>query len=197
MDVLEVIKTRRTVCLFKQRSLASEQIMTILDAGRWAPSGKNRQSWEFIIRRNEKTRQKICELFLRYFYKFYESRPENDPWRIRVKNKLDLVKKFYRNAQVFVAVLGNTAAETYIQDTSAAIENITLAAWTLGIGTAWLGMLPEKEIHNLLDIPKEFKLMACVPFGYPEEIPDRPSRKKFEEIVHYERYGQKNPPDIS
>lgn len=82
--------------------------------------------------------------------------------------------------------------ETYVQDTSAAVENMTLVAWSLGIGTARLDMLPEKEIRILLDILDGFKLMACMPFGYPKEISDRKPRKKIKDIVHYEKYGQKH-----
>lgn len=195
MDVLEAIKTRRTVRFFKPKPLSDEQIRTILDAGRLAPSGKNRQPWEFIVIKNKETRQKICELFLQYFCNFCESLPENDPLRVRVQSKLNSIRRFYRNAPIFIAILGNRTIETYMQDVSAAIENMTLAAWGLSIGTAWLYMLPERETCHLLGIPKKFKLIVCMPFGHPEEAPSPPPRKRLEKITHYERYGQKNPSD--
>jgi nitroreductase len=196
VDVIKAIKTRRTIRKFRSTSISDETVKTIIDAARWAPSGGNSQPWKFIIIRNQLTINKIRELFLISFQKYYFNLPKDDPRHEKAKKIIPKVKDFYKNAPVFIAVFVEWKRYTpfpgdTIGDAFAAIENMMLAAWALGLGSAWLNMLPEQEIKNLLEVPSELRFVACIPIGYPEELPVPPPRKPIEEITHYEKYGIK------
>jgi nitroreductase len=61
----------------------------------------------------------------------------------------------------------------------------------MGLGSAWLDTLPEREIKQLLHVPRRLKFVACIPVGYPAQTLTPPPRKPLEEIIHYEKYGEK------
>jgi len=194
MDALENILTRRTVRKFKSTLVSDEQIKTILDAARWAPSAGNLQPWKFVIIRDPKTIKRIRDMFQSYVKVSHLTLPEGHPYRIAREEKLrkGMYDDYYLGATVFIAVFVDpTERDSPIQDGSAAIENMMLAAWSLGLGSAWLNTLPDGEIKQLLEVPKKLKFMACIPIGYPLETPAPPPRKSLEELVHYEKYGLK------
>lgn len=120
--------------------------------------------------------------------------PKDHPYRIAREEKLrkGLYKDYYSGATVFIAVFVDPAkTDSPLQDGSAAVENMMLAAWSMGLGSAWLDTLPEKDIKQLLHVLVRLKFVACVPLGYPAEMPTPPPRKPLEEIAYYEKYGEK------
>ena len=75
-----------------------------------------------------------------------------------------------------------------LQDTAAAIQNIHLAAYSLGLGTCWVGAFKEEEARQVLKIPQGIRPVAIIPVGYPAESPQPRSRRPINQIVHYETY---------
>ncbi len=194
MNVLENLYTRRTIRKFKPDPVTDEQVRTIIDAARWAPNAGNFQPWEFIIIRNPKAINKIREMFQASVKVSHLTLPEGHPYRIAREEKLrkGVYDDYYLGATVFIAVFVDPEkTDSPIQDGSAAIENMMLAAWSLGLGSAWLDTIPQDEIKRLLEAPKKLKFIACIPVGYPSEIPAPPPRKSLDEIVYYEKYTRK------
>jgi nitroreductase len=75
-----------------------------------------------------------------------------------------------------------------IQDTAAALQNIHLTAYSLGLGTCWIGAFNEEEARRTLKIPQGIRPVAIVPVGYPTETARLPKKRPFDQIVHYEAF---------
>ncbi|RLI40454.1 nitroreductase family protein, partial [Candidatus Bathyarchaeota archaeon] len=75
-----------------------------------------------------------------------------------------------------------------IQDTAAATQNIHLAAYSLGLGTCWVGAFNEEEARKILEIPQGVRPVAIIPVGYPAEKPPARNRRPLNQIIHYEKF---------
>lgn len=175
MDVFDCIKGRRSVRKFIKKDIKDEDLIKILEAGIHAPSSGNLQNWEFIIIRDEEMKEKIA--------------------------KAALNQEFIREASVVIvacsnderiAYYGKRGKELYaVQNVAAAIQNILLSSYGLGIGSCWVGAFNEKEIKNILKIPEGVRILAIIPLGYPAELPEKPPRRVLSEVVFEEIYGRK------
>jgi nitroreductase len=83
--------------------------------------------------------------------------------------------------------------EFYVQDASAAMENMLLAAAALGYGSCWIeGALRrcEEQLRDILKVPEDLRVWSLLPVGTPDETPSRPEKSDFADVVHVNRYGQ-------
>ena len=169
MEGLQTILSRRSVRNYTQKEIETEKIENILKAGMYAPYAVNKQPWEFIVVRNLDTRKKIAEV--------------NENAKMLVDANLGIVVCINKNQE---------HAEGYgIQDCSAAIQNMLLAAHTQGIGGVWLGIFPRinrvEALSNLFSLPDHIQPLAVLSFGYPATEPSQPERWN-ESKVHYEKF---------
>ncbi len=161
MDILEAIQKRRSVREFTGDSIPREHLVSIIDAGRLAPSGYNDQPWNFIVVTD---RSVIAQL------------KEGVEW--------------IEQAGAVIAVVLDTSSEFWIEDGAAAVENMLLAATGLGYGTCWLeGFTQTREatLKRILDVPKELRLLTIVPVGVPVRWPAK-EKKPLESVLHWERW---------
>jgi nitroreductase len=173
MDVLESIKGRRSIRAFKNQEVSAEIVEKLIDAARWAPSAGNIQPWEFIVVRDPKIKRGLVKAALNQTF------IEEAPVVIVVCADED------RSFQGY----GARGKTLYcIQDTAAAIQNIHLAAYSLGLGTCWIGAFREEEAREVLKVPKGVRPLAIIPVGYPAESPPPRKRRPIEQIVHYETF---------
>jgi nitroreductase len=166
MDLFEAIEKRRSIRKFKPCQVREEDLKKILQAGRLAPSGGNRQPWCFIIVRDSETKNALAIA-------------SND-------------QKFVAEADTVIVALGDSGAypktstsSTRIlhkQDPMIAIEHMVLAATALGYGTCWIGAFSEAEVKKILKIPENLTVVALLPVGVPDESPPPRPRKPFDEI---------------
>jgi nitroreductase len=75
-----------------------------------------------------------------------------------------------------------------LQDTAAAIQNIMLTAYSLGLGSCWIGAFKEDEVRQVISAPKGMRPIALIPIGYPNETPAARSRRPLSEIMHKETF---------
>ena len=173
MDVLEAIEGRRSIRAFKSEDVPLEIVEKLIDAAKWAPSAGNIQPWEFIIVRKPEIKRRLVEAALG--------------------------QTFIEEAPVIIVVCANEnrSSQGYgvrgktlycIQDTAAAIQNILLTAYSLGLGTCWIGAFREEEARKILEIPYGIRPVAIIPVGYPAETPPPRSRRPINQIVHYETF---------
>jgi nitroreductase len=164
MDALEAIRKRRSVRKFTGDPIPRQDLKTIVDAGRLAPTGGNRQPWEFIVVTG---REMI--------------------------GQLKVAAQWMDRAGAIIAVVLDPSTRWWIEDGSAAIENILIASTALGYGSCWLEgwTLPrEDEFKVLLGIPEGKRLLTLIPIGVPVAWPTC-EKKSLDEVLYWERYGGK------
>lgn len=161
MDTLEAIRTRRSVRKYTGEKIPRADLETIIDAARLAPTGSNKQPWNFIVITDDAT-----------------------------INKLKIASQWMDKAAAIIAVVMDPSSRWWVEDASAAVENILLASVALGYGACWLEgyTLPrEEEFKELLGIPKTMRLITLVPVGVPAESPVV-EKKPLREVIRWERY---------
>ena len=165
MDIIGIIRARRSVRKFKSDAVPEELIERILDAGRWAPSGLNNQPWRFAIVRD---RELIKEI-----------------------SKLTHYRRIVLGAQVLIPVFIDTERiyhrEKDIQGIGACLQNMLLEIHSLGLGAVWLGEIIRSNlpIKRILGLGDALELMAVLALGYPDETPQPTRRKALQDLIVY------------
>jgi nitroreductase len=151
VDTIEAILTRRSIRHYTRESVPDEVIAEILKAAMSAPSAGNQQPWQFVVIADRGLREEI---------------PTFHPYAQMV-----------REAPVAIVVCGDLRLESYkgywVQDCSAATQNILLAAHAKGLGAVWVGIYPKEErvkrLQKLLELPTPVIPLALIPLGFPAE----------------------------
>lgn len=173
MDVLEAIKGRRSVRAFKSDDVPDDVVEKLVDAARWAPSAGNIQPWEFVVVRKREIKRRLAEAALGQY--FIEEAPV-----------VIVVCADERRSSMGYGLRGRTLY--CIQDTAAAIQNMLLAAHSLGLGACWVGAFREDGVREALKTPADVRPVAIIPIGYPAERPSPRSRRPISQIIHYETF---------
>lgn len=172
METLEAIHTRRSIRKYTDRPVPEELVTELLRAAMSAPSAVNAQTWVFIIIDDRKLLDEI---------------PTFSPYA-----------GMCREAPLAILVCGDTTLEKvpgyWVQDCSAAIQNILLAAHDAGLGAVWTGIYPMKDrvdgFRKAFGLPDHIFPLGLVPVGYPAENPVPKDRYRKEKVYH-NRYGQR------
>ncbi len=183
MELMDVIKNRRSIRAFEKQEIAKEIIEDLLNCARLAPSAKNRQPWKFVIVK-DKVKNKIANIMLEVEEKIILNANEKQ-WHSSVKETAKIIKE----APILILVLKNYDDDWKTGDTlsiGAAIEHICLRATDLGLGSLWIRdtVFAQKEIAK--EIGHENMEMICaIAIGYPAENPEQRMRKKLREILEW------------
>jgi nitroreductase len=164
MDALTTIATRHSTRSYGARPVPKEVLEQIVDAGRRAATARNEQPWEFIVVTQPGTRRRIAELA--------------DYGR------------FIAQAPACVAVFCKDT-KYYLEDGSAATQNMLLAATALGVQSCWVA--GDKKpycgaIANLLGVPAGYKLVSLVALGYAEKPGGPTPKRELGEVLHWEKF---------
>lgn len=170
MELFEAIRARRSIRRYLDRPVEEEKLLAVLEAGRLAPSAKNMQDWRFIVVRDRIARQKLAIAALD--------------------------QNFVGEAPVVIAAVGTSelvmpcGQPAHTVDVTIALDHMTLAAASLGLGSCWIGAFYEDMAKEILGVPHEkgLRIVALLPLGYPAEEPKPRPRKPIEEIVSWERW---------
>jgi nitroreductase len=163
MDALDAIRKRRSVRNFTGEPIPRRDLETIIDAGRLAASGSNKQPWDFIVITKRSMINQLSER---------------------------IAKNWMTQAGAVVAVVMDSESRWWIEDGAAAIENMLIASTALGYGSCWLegNTLPwEQELKILLEVPEARKLLTLLPIGVPVEWPIK-EKKPLSEVLHWEKF---------
>lgn len=165
-DLINLIKTRRSIRHFLDKQVDKDIIYKVLDAGRWAPSGLNNQPWKFVIITDKSTKEKIGSLS--HYKRIFVEAP------VLIGIFLDSDNIYHR--------------EKDIMGIGACFENILLAIHALGLGGVWLGEIlkAKDEVREILELDDKYELMGFIAFGYPdkEKIKNLKSqRKELKELI--------------
>lgn len=163
---MDSILKRRSIRKYKDLKVSDEIVEDLLKAAMAAPSAGNEQPWEFVVLRDKEIMKNITEVH---------------PY-----------SKMLLNSDVAIVVCGDEKKEVFkgywVQDCSAATENILLAAQDMGLGAVWLGVYPivdrVKKIQEILGLPTSVVPLSIVPIGYPDE--DKTPEDRFDRTrIHY------------
>jgi nitroreductase len=174
LDVFKAIFERRSIRKFKKRDIEDSLINKILEAGLWAPSAGNLQSWDVILIKDSQLKQKLTTAA--YLRDFISEAP--------------LVMVLCANMHKATEIYGDRGKELYcIQDAACAGQNMLLAVYALGLGACWVGAFDEEMVVKSLDLPYCLRPVALIPIGYPDELPMPSPRRDLEEIIHWNKFN--------
>jgi nitroreductase len=165
MDAMEAILTRRSVRQYTEGSIPADTVQSLLEAAMSAPSAGNQQPWQYVV--------------------------------IDDRNILDSIPKVHpysgmlKQAPLAIVVCGDMEREKYkgdywVQDCSAATQNLLIAARALGLGAVWLGVYPLEDrirgLTKLLNLPEHIIPLAVISIGHPASEQGRVNRYDMKRI---------------
>ncbi|MCK5504915.1 MAG: nitroreductase family protein [Thermodesulfovibrionia bacterium] len=157
MELFEAIKTRRSIRRFEDKPVPEELIRKIVGAGQWAPSACNRQAWKFIAADSEEVKKSILKEATAYF----------------VGKAPLLIFVLYSNRT------DNLEYKDHLLSAAMAIQNMQLAAHSLGLGSCCVNNLPIKSrLRKILKVPRSYEPVALLCIGYPKAVPKPMKRKE-------------------
>ncbi|WNY26117.1 nitroreductase family protein [Methanolapillus millepedarum] len=177
-ETVRAILTRHSVRKYTQEPVSGDEILTLMECARFAPSGLNNQPWRYVLIQNNETKQKLSKLT--HYSEIVKTAP------LLVAGFLDAAASYNREKDI--AAIG------------AGFENILLAAHSMNLGAVWLGeILKNKDaVAEILSVPKNYELMAVIAVGHPAEDSirlsrqnERNDRKSLDDIVFWEKYSEK------
>jgi nitroreductase len=181
-DVIKTILSRRSVRAYTDKQLSQEDLDLILEAGRYAPTAHNEQPWHFTVVQNKALLDEINASSKAVMAK------KDDEW-LRMMGR-DPAAHLTYNAPTVIFVSAKSDAIGMQTDTCAAVENMMLAAESLGIGSVWVGLLwfflDLEEAPVKLQLPEGFKPCHGVAFGYASG-PKLPAPLRNPNVVTYIR----------
>ena len=164
MDTIEVLQKRRSIRNFTSRVISKKDIELIIDTGRLAPSANNVQPWEFIVVTDAGMRKDIAGL--------------------------TNYGKFIADSPVCICVFCKDT-KYYLEDGSAATENIMLAARAIGLGSCWVAGDKKPyagKIGEMLNVPSEYKLVSLIAIGHTSDFGSPHGKRQLADVLHWEKF---------
>lgn len=192
MDVLEIIKSRRSTRKFKNSVVEKEKLEKILEAGRYAPSGGNCQSAHFIVIQKPEILEELAELVQQEFAKMEET-----PGMYKsIVNSIRSSKKgryvFHYAAPVLIVLANQKDYGNNIADCACALENMMIAANALDVGSCWINQLKWLNENSVLlpymrqvGLEEDERIYGALAVGYADTESGLPIREPLE------RFGNK------
>ena len=169
MNVMDAVKTRRSIRSYKDQPVEPEKLQQVLEAARLAPSANNRQEWKFIVVQDEQTR------------KAFVPACHN--------------QKFIGQAPVVIVACSTNPTRTMASgqpaaavDLAIAVDHMTLVAVELGLGTCWIGAFDAPAVAKLLHLPPDAVVIHVLPLGYPADSPPAHRCKPAAETICQEKW---------
>jgi len=181
MELSEVIKNRRSIRKIKSDPIDDEKLKKVLEAGRWAPSWANSQTWRFIVVRDKNIKAEMADTL----------------------SSGNAAIEAIKNSPVTIVVCAETnragcrdgspvtdkGGYWYMYDSGLAMQNMVLTAHSLGLGTVIVGAFDAGKAAEILGVPDGYCVVAMTPLGAPAHEGRAPQRKELTEIVFNDRFG--------
>ncbi|MEM3506303.1 MAG: nitroreductase family protein [Candidatus Bathyarchaeia archaeon] len=170
MEVFEAIKTRRSIRKYKPIMVEKEKLFKVLEAGRLAPSAVNKQPWHFIVVTDAKIKNELRKAYDKTWFVeapviIVACADPNEAWK-----RVD-------------------GTEYWMVDVAISMHQMVLCAAEEGLGTCWIAAFNEEAVKKALGIPKDIRVVAMTPLGYPDEFKGEVTdRKPLNSIVHFEHW---------
>jgi nitroreductase len=205
---MELVNLRRSIRNYTDTPVSEDDLWTILEAARQAPSGENYQPWRFTVVRDQENKNFLSrvgkagsgrrftgDLLSRHIMERFANLKDPEK-RARAFKKLTSgdVSAFVNQADVIILISGRLDVWDAPYDTSAAIENMCLVATSLGLGTCWVGaatldVRDERRTNEYFGVPAGYKSFGMLAVGEPSLYPHARPRLPLSEIVFKEKFG--------
>ncbi|OQX94869.1 hypothetical protein B6I21_08385 [candidate division KSB1 bacterium 4572_119] len=176
-SIFEIIKSRRSIRKYKEKSVDREKIDKCLEAARLAPSAENVQPWRFIVLDDPELKNRFAEKVFTGIY---------SPTKFAGKAPVIIV--MLARLDILANRIGKQiqGIHYYFIDVGIAGEHLALQAQELGLGTCWIGWFNPRKARKFLKIPKGYKIVSLMSLGYPaEEKSTVEKRHTFDKVVWY------------
>jgi len=168
MDILNTIKSRRSIREFKQKEIPGEIVEKLKEALIWAPSAGNLQSRKFYFVFDKETKEQLTQAALG------QDQISQAPLAVVVcADQKKSESKYKERGRDLYCII----------DASLSIQNMMLVATEEGLGTCWAGALDEDMLRKILNLSESLKPIGIIPVGYADESPEPPKRISIEEAV--------------
>lgn len=171
MEFYDLILKRKSVRKYDKEPIPEKILKKILEAARVAPSAKNIQPWRFIVVKDPAMKRKVAEACHNQLF----------------MTEADVIVCGCALEKIAYGRMGDYM-NSFPIDLAIALDHMILAATSEGLGTCWIGAFDEQKVKEALQVPKEVRVVALTPIGYPAEEPKARPRKDLKEIVGYEKY---------
>ena len=188
MELMKAIKGRRSIRKYTSKPVDDKTLNIILEAARQAPSWANTQCWRFVVVRDSQLRNKLADTGFVVSEKIFNRGTEAmrvTPIAIVLCAETRKAGYSFREPKEPVTDKG----DWYMYDVALAMQNLTLAAHALGLGTVHIGAFDASKVAEILGVPEGYAVVAMTPLGYPDEAPNPRPRKELAEIVCYDKFG--------
>ncbi len=206
--LLELLKDRRSIRSFTDEPVTDEMVDKVIEAARWAPSGANSQPWEFIVIRDQETKDQMAE-WARQLQELVHGAEMTRPAELRWPSaERPVSDPAFKSAPVLILVVGDPRVDrsfpllTYLEredrNLTSSLANaflyMVLAANSLGLACHWTSMVGSAyltaRITALLGVPDGYLIYDMLGLGYPAMEPKPRTVREHEAMTHYERYDQ-------
>jgi nitroreductase len=183
MELMEAVRGRRSIRKYKADMPPDGDLNFILEAARLAPSWANTQCWEIIIVRDAETKAKLSGTL-----------PEKNPARAAIAQAPIVIAACAQKekAGYFKGTPVTDKGDWLMFDTALALQNLTLAAYSLGLGTVHAGFFDSVKAEEILNVPAGVAVVELLPLGYPDQEAKVTPRKEIKDFVFLDTYGRKN-----
>lgn len=182
MDLIQAIKERRSVRKFKGDPITDDLIDIVLEAGSWAPSWANTQCWRFVVVKDPQIKAELAEAI-----------GGNNPAADAIKNApiTIVICTELQKSGFYKGEAPTDKGDWFMFDSALAVQNMILAAHSLGLGSVPVGLFDAAKVAEILHVPPGMAVVLLLPVGYPAEIPPAPRRKELSEIVFHDTFSGK------
>lgn len=198
MDIFEAINTQRAMRRLKPDPVPDDLVWKVLEAAIRAPSGGNRQPWNFLVVRDPEQKRKIAEWYLDSWNKSYgliKQAAAASPDTAKTYASAEYLANHLAEVPVLIIATVNNAGVAPVSPPGAsiypAVQNLMLAARALGLGTCLttLHRTHEAEVKQLLGIPENVETMALIPLGWPKGKFGAGPRLPVDKVTYWDAWG--------
>lgn len=183
--VIEAIKSRRAIRSYEDKPVPESAVQTMLEAATYAPSAINVQPWKFTIVTNKAEMKRLSDIAKPMLVRMLPD--VGDEGLVGLKKRLsDPNYNIFYNAPLLIFVSGIKSPYA-VYDCSMAAQNMMLAAYTLGIGSCWIGtavaLANQPKVKADLGVPEDYEVQAAIIFGYPKGTSPKAPEKRPAQVL--------------
>jgi len=191
----DALRRRRSIRRFRDEPIPESLVLQVLDAGRWAPSAGNIQSWRLVLVGDAAVRGELVEAMVRSLEELVSegATAEEAERSVGALRSAPVLIVACMTKEGFGDRPDRWMSERTmsVQGVAAAIQNMLLTAYDIGLGGCWCSapLLCPTAVRRVLGIPQSVEPQAVVALGRPDEAPEPPRRRPIGEVAYLNRWG--------